>query len=114
MPKYNFVESHRKNKSGGGVAIFLSDGMLYKQRTDLSVFNDCCKSCFIEIEKTLFGHEKNIMVGVFYRPYRPPNTDIQCFVDAVKDICDKLRNESKLCYLLGDCNINLLNVDTHT
>ena len=54
------------------------------------------------------------MVGVFYRPYRPQNTDIQCFVDAVKDICDKLRNESKLCYLLGDCNINLLNVDTHT
>ena len=51
MPKYNFVESHRKNQSGGGVAIFLRDGMLYKQRTDLSVFNDCCESCFIAIEK---------------------------------------------------------------
>ena len=56
MPKYNFVESHRKNKSGGGVAIFLRDGMLYKQRTDLSVFNDCCEYCFIEIEKK---HKKN-------------------------------------------------------
>ena len=32
----------------------------------------------------------------------------------MKDICDKLRNENKLCYLLGDYNINLLNVDTHT
>ena len=46
--------------------------------------------------------------------YRPPNTDIQCFIDAVKGICDKLRNENELCYLLGDYNINLLNVDTHT
>ena len=111
MPKYNFVESHRKNKSGGGVAIFLRDGMLYKQCTDLSVFNDCCESCFIEIEKKVFGHEKNVVVGV---SYRPPNTDIQCFIDAVKGICDKLRNENELCYLLGDYNINLLNVDTHT
>ena len=34
MPKYNFVESHRKNKSGSGVAIFLRDGMLCKQCTD--------------------------------------------------------------------------------
>ena len=46
--------------------------------------------------------------------YRPPDTDIQCFIDAVKGICDKLRNENKLCYLLGDYNINLLYVYTHT
>ena len=111
MPNYNFVESHRKNKSGGGVGIFLRDGILYKQRTDLSVFNDYCEYSFIEIEKSVFGHEKNVVIGVFYRP---PNTDIQCFIDVVKDICDKLRNENKLCYLLGDYNINLLNVDTHT
>ena len=111
MPNYNFVESHRKNKSGDGVGIFLRDGILYKQSTDLSVFNDCCESSFIEIEKSVFGHEKNVVIGVFYRP---PNTDIQCFIDVVKDICDKLRNINKLCYLLGDYNINLLNVDTHT
>ena len=111
MPNYNFIENHRKNKSGGGVAIFLRDGIPYKQRTDLSVFNEYCESCFIEIEKSVFGHERNVVVGVFYRP---PYNDIQCFIDVVKDICDKLRNENKLCYLLGDYNINLLNVDTHT
>ena len=93
------------------MGIFLRDGILYKQRTDLSVFNDCCESSFIEIEKSVFGHEKNVVIGVFYRP---PNIDIQCFIDVVKDICDKFRNENKLCYLLGDYNINLLNVDTHT
>ena len=81
------------------MAISLRDGMLYKQCTDLSVFNDCCESCFIEIEKTVFGHERNVVVGV---SYRPPNTDIQCFIDAVKGICDKLQNENELCYLLGD------------
>ena len=93
------------------MAIFLRDWIPYKQRTDLSVFNECCESCFIEIGKSVFGHERNVVVGVFYRP---PNNDIQCFIDVVKDICDKLRNENKLCYLLGYYNINLLNVDTHT
>ena len=111
MPNFNFIENHRKNKSGGGVAIFLRDGIPYKQRTDLSVFNEYRESCFVEIEKSVFGHERNVVVGVFYRP---PNNDIQYFIDVVKDICDKLRNENELCYLLGDYNINLLNVDTHT
>ena len=50
MPNYNFIENHRNNKSGGGVAIFLRDGIPFKQRTDLSVFNEYCESCFIEIE----------------------------------------------------------------
>ena len=85
MSNYNFIENHRKNQSGGGVAILLRYGIPYKQRTDFSVFNDYCESCFIEIEKSVFGHEINVVVGVFCRPR---NTDIQCFIDVVKDICD--------------------------
>ena len=65
IPNYNFIENHRKNKSGGGVAIFLRDGIPYKQRTDLSVFNEYCESCFVEIEKSVFGHERNVVVGFF-------------------------------------------------
>ena len=34
MQNYNCIENHRKNQSGGGVAILLRDGIPYKQRTD--------------------------------------------------------------------------------
>ena len=54
---YKFIENHCKNKSGRGVAIFFRDGIPFKQHTELSVFNDYCKSCFIEIEKSVFGQD---------------------------------------------------------
>ena len=68
----------------------------------LFIFNDCCESCFIEIEKNqFFGLEGNVVVGVFYTS---PNTDGQCFISLKMKIN---------CNLLGDYDINLLNVDTH-
>ena len=32
----------------------------------------------------------------------------------MKDIMEKIKNENKICYLVGDYNINLINVDSHS
>ena len=70
------------------------------------------KLVLLTLKKVNFGHERNVVVWVFFRT---PNTDIQCSIDVAKDIiCDKLRNENELCYLLGYYDINLLNVDKLT
>ena len=53
---------------------------------------------------------KNIVLGVLYRP---PNTGITCFNESLNVILDKLKCENKLCFLMGDYNINLLNHDKH-
>ena len=111
MDNYNMIDNHRDDKMGGGVAIFLKNDIAYKQRTDLIVFNDCCESTFVEVNKSVFGFKKNVNFGVLYRP---PNTDIHCFTDVLKDICEKIRYENKPCYLMGDYNINLLNVESHS
>ena len=111
MDNYNMIDNHRDDKMGGGVAIFLKNDIAYKQRTDLIVFNDCCESTFVEVNKSVFGFKKNVIFGVLYRP---PNTDIQFFTDVLKDICEKIRYENKPCFLMGDYNINLLNVESHS
>ena len=64
----------------------------------------------LEIDRTNLISEKNIIIGVIYRP---PNTEISHFIDTMKDIMDKIKNETKICYLVGDYNINLINVDLH-
>ena len=46
--------------------------------------------------------------------YRPPDTDIREFNDNILQCLDQIKAEKKAAYLLGDYNINLLNVDTHT
>ena len=48
---FNFVETHRTGKSGGGVGIFLRNNILYQLRSDLTLNNEFSESLFIEIDK---------------------------------------------------------------
>ena len=66
---------------------------------------------FIEIDKSKLNVEKNIIIGVIYRP---PNTDIEIFNEYLGSNLDKVGHEKKLSYIMGDYNINLLNYDSHT
>ena len=46
--------------------------------------------------------------------YRHPNTSLQSFLDHFSKILEQVHKESKLCVIMGDFNINLLNCDSHT
>ena len=54
--------------------------------------------------------EKNVLIGVIYRP---PNTDINTFNDQFATLMENIKQEEKICYLMGDYNINLLNIESH-
>ena len=69
------------------------------------------ESVFVEMDKTAFSADKNIIIGVLYRP---PNTDIEIFNEHLGNVLDKVGHENKLSYIMGDYNINLLNYDSHT
>ena len=64
------------------------------------------ESWFIEI----VGQTKNIVVEVIYRP---PNANVDAFVSKQYEIVQKLSRENKLCYIMGDFNLNLLNHGNH-
>ena len=110
LSSYVFVERHRHTRKGGGVGIFIKDYVSFQDRNDLYSIDDMFESIFIEIDKNVFNKNSNIVIGVIYRP---PNTDINCFNESLNVILDKLKNENKLCFLMGDYNINLLNSDKH-
>jgi endonuclease/exonuclease/phosphatase family metal-dependent hydrolase len=48
---------------------------------------------------------KNIVIGVIYRP---PNAKMETFQNAINKILEKIEKENKICYLMGDFNIDLL------
>ena len=47
---------------------------------------------------------ENIIVGIIYRP---PNNKIEVFQDAINEILSKVDKENKICYLMGDFDIDL-------
>ena len=59
---YNFVHTDRIDKKGGGVGILLSDRIKHKDRSDLKLDNQECKSCFLEVKTK----NKPIIIGSIY------------------------------------------------
>ena len=110
MPGYALIECHRVTRMRGGVAIFLKDDVCYSIRTDLNHFDDVWESIFIEIDKDELCTNKNMIFGVIYRP---PGTNMSIFNDMLKHTLEVIRKEEKICYIMGDYNINLLNSDSH-
>ena len=60
---FHMIEKHRSCQSGGGVAICLKSEIEYKTRTDLDIFDDHIESVYVEIDKSHFGTNKNIVIG---------------------------------------------------
>ena len=45
--------------------------------------------------------------------YRPPNTDVEIFNNAFAKVVHQIKSEHKSVFILGDFNVNLLEIDDH-
>ena len=45
--------------------------------------------------------------------YRPPNQNADEFLTMTNELLSKISNENKVCYLMGDFNLNLMNHRCH-
>ena len=100
----------RSTKSGGGVALFVRNGIDYHVRNYLTVMNESLETLFIEIDKEVMKSENNIIIGLLYRP---PGTDKSIFSEELNTICTRIKPERKICHMIGDYNSNLLNAESH-
>ena len=60
---YDYIHKYRSNRIGGGVSILIKKPLNFTYRTDLCIFNDDIESVFIEIDKSLIGEKKNVIIG---------------------------------------------------
>ena len=88
--------------------MYASDNLDYRIRTDIYADEDeVMESLFIEI---ICPHERNVIVGLIYRP---PNQNVNDFVTRMNNVLEKISQDKKTCYLMGDFNLNLLNNENH-
>ncbi len=108
MKGYNFISNCRKSHKGGGVGIYVLDTLNYKVRNDLTIMDDkIFESLFIEIK----CKDKAIVYGTIYRS---PNSDIDTnnvFLNYLKKCLKSITNSNKLCFIQGDLNYDLLDID---
>ena len=111
LNRYQAEHQYRAQKGGGGVSLYIKEGLEYFLRSDISVNNTILESLFIEVDKECIEKQHNAIVGVLYRP---PGTDLKSFNEYVEGFLAKIKAEKKFLYLLGDYNIDLLQSDKHS
>ena len=105
---YNFVHNYRPDRSGGGVGLYLTTELEYKFRNDLTFPSQTSvESLFVEITNV---KGKNIIVGIVYRP---PRQNVNDFNNNLNLLMEMISKENKVCYLIGDFNLDLLNNHGH-
>ena len=90
LDDYELIERHRPNKIGWGIGFFVKTGVSFKYRDDLTIFGDHCEFLFIEIDKSVFGSGRDLLIAVIFRP---PNTNTKLFIDVLKDVLEKVQLE---------------------
>ena len=105
---YELVSTPRRNRRGGGSAIYVHDSVSYRKRDDLNLIAnpsddpDHSESVFVEI---LNPTDKNIVVGNIYRT---KYTGANSFINDLDECLTNITNENKDCYISGDFNFDLL------
>jgi hypothetical protein len=107
---YQHIYACRKHRRGGGLSMYIQNGYTVNCRHDLDIMNESLEVMFVELLKGETGLEKNAIIGLVYRP---PNQDVNIFVDTITEKLSQVRNEHKIMFLMGDFNVNILNHEEH-
>lgn len=102
---YKMLRADRETARGGGVVMYVKKDISHRV-LDNATFSSEFQSIFIEIENSTY--QKNIVVGV---TYRPPSSHISDFIDYLDSYLNSFMRGGKHVYLLGDFNIDLHSIN---
>ena len=109
LPKlegYSYIHKHRQHKLGGGVGMFVSDRLKYKERSDLYM-NECSfEFCLIEVK---LKHENVLLCS----GYRAPNTNPNEFLADYEKLLNMVTAGHNKLIIGIDHNLDLLKHRSH-
>ena len=83
IPNFSHVQCIRSNgKKAGGVSLYVHSNIQFKIREDLSLPKKIYESIFIEVDKSIFKTNRNIIIGEIYNP---PSSKLKCFITNLKN-----------------------------
>ena len=108
IPGYTFVKRNRDNGKGGGVAVYIKEGISFQRRCDLETGNIECIIIEICVTKS-----KNFLVATFYRPPDTSKYLSKTFNKVFEEIITSMLSVSIETIIVGDFNIDFLKANDH-
>ena len=91
---------NNKSRNSGGLILYINDRFNSFKRNDLECKFDYIETLFVEISIK----DKSFLVGQIYRR---PGSNFDNFLTKMNDLLEQISSENKICYLIGDFNIDI-------
>ena len=104
ISSYVGFHTYRTGWRGGGVSVFVKDGLVGRLIVAASLVSDIMESCSVQ------GTNNNIVFTVL-GVYRPPAESVRDFVDHIDSLLHEEFSNCESMYIAGDFNVDLINVD---
>ena len=89
IPGYSHEQCIRSNKKkGGGTSLYIQNSVQYKRRGDLGFPKKLYESVFVEVDKTIFNTNRNIIIGEIYNP---PSSKLKCFNSNLEKLLNMIK-----------------------
>ena len=105
IPGYSCFHSIRMNRPGGGVSVYVSDLLSSFKLEPLCINNETVESCAVEVSGD--NSTDSFVIFCIYRPHTDSPVN---FTDRIVELMQSDLLRGKKIILLGDFNIDLLNV----
>ena len=102
IPYYSIYRNDRTDKTGGGTAFYVRNGLPFRSRGDLQ--SSDIETCWIEIIRP---KTKSLFISSVYRP---PDFNFENFIEKLNKDLSKIQENAEV-ILLGDFNVERSNHD---
>ena len=102
-----FFISQPTFSNAGGVGFYVSNNLHYTLLPAFTKTTNDFETLWIEIQNV---DQQNLVCGIIYRH---PNGDPTNFFKYLSETVEKINNSNKLCTIMGDFNLDLLQIQSH-
>ena len=107
IPGYKSYHTFRTSGRSGGVSLYIKNDFPSRILGDLCISNDIIEICCVEVTVNTTSF---CILGI----YRPHSGSIANFSEFLSDILENQSLNNKVCIIVGDLNINIINEDPQT
>ena len=102
---FNSFHTIRKERRGGGIAIYVSNRYIAEKVDCVSVCGDDFEICCVNFE---FFDKSFVILGI----YRPPSGNIENFISELENVINSHAGINKTIIIAGDINLNLTDANS--
>ena len=89
--------------------MYINNNVNFSIRPEFTTTTDGFEALWVEVHNNCHS---NLLCGIIYRH---PNGDlIERFIEYLSSVADRINQENKTCIIMGDFNIDLLKLESHS